>query len=255
MQAIDFRHQFYLCRYKIVVLFSMLLCFESMGQSLNSTEHLIDYDDQRFHYGFLMGLHQSKYRIRYSDTFTSPIMDSLHSIVPENQGGFKLGFVIDMYLFQYLSIRLLPTVGFYENAMTYRFTDGTSLSEFKDATMMEMPLLLKYKSVRRRNHAMYLVGGINPSLEAAARTEDASREKLEIRRFNFAIDLGVGFDIYFPLFKFSPELRYSFGRRNMLRPVANSFSVNLEEALIHNLGVFITFEGGPTYIKRRNRKF
>lgn len=254
MQAPNIRHQLNLHWHKIVVVLLLTVTFQGYSQDNHATEHLIDYDDQIVHYGFLMGLHQSKYRIRYNELFTSPLMDSLHSIVPNQTGGFKLGFVVDFHVLQYLSIRLLPTVAFYENSMTYRFTDGSALKELKDATMMEMPLLFKYKSVRRRNSAMYLVGGINPSLEAAARNEESTRQKLELRRFNLAIDIGAGFDIYYPLFKFSPEIRYSFGVRDMQRPSKNDFNANLEDLMMHNIGVFITFEGGPTYLKRRKRK-
>ena len=217
-------------------------------------ENLIDYDEQWIHYGFLMSIHSSKYRIKYSENFTSPLMDTVHSIVPGNNGGFKLGFVVNMRIFQYLDFRILPTVGFYENDLVYQFTDGSSLRELKDATMMEMPLLLKYKSYRRGNVAMYLVGGINPSLEAAGKGDEVqTKQRLELKNFNLAIDIGAGFDFYFPLFKFSPEIRYSYGLRNMLTNKVNNFNVNLDEIVIHNIGLFITFEGGPSYLKRRKK--
>ncbi|MDH5607951.1 MAG: PorT family protein [Cyclobacteriaceae bacterium] len=237
---------------------SFLFLLLGMGQGLAQNkihENLGDYDEQWIHYGFLIGVHQSKYKISYSDAFVLPQMDSLHSIVPGNLGGFKLGFVVNMFMFQYLDFRILPTVGFYENDLTYRYTDGSSYRLLKDATMMELPLLLKYKSVRRENVAMYLVGGINPSLEAAGKGDEVTtRENLELRNFNVSFDVGAGFDLYYPMFKFSPEIRYSFGGRNMLTPKKNEYSVNLDELVTHNIAIFITFEGGPNYLKKRKKK-
>jgi len=219
--------------------------YGSLAQN-NPKDNLINYEDQWIHYGFLIGIHSSKYMIRYSDYFTSPAMDTVHSIIPGNLGGFKLGFVINMRVAEYLDFRMLPTVGFYEHDLTYRYTDGSSLRELKDATMVELPLLFKYKSARRGNLAMYMIFGIKPGLEASGKGDerDAS-EKLELKNWNLSFDVGVGLDIFYPFFKFSPEIRYSYGLRNMLTEDPNSFSIGIDKLTSHNLGIFVTFEGGP----------
>lgn len=247
MQTINPRHQLYL-RGRKIILFALLIF--GLGQSVvaqnNPTDNLITYDDQWIHYGFLIGIHSSKYVTKHSEFFTSPAMDTVHSIIPGNLGGFKLGFVINMKVAQYLDFRILPTVGFYENDLTYRYTNNTSLRELKDATMVELPLLLKYKSARRGNIAMYVVFGVNPSLEASGKGDERDiGQKLELQNWNLAVDVGVGLDIYYPYFKFSPELRYSYGTRNMLTDDPNDFNVGLDRLTTQNLGIFITFEGGP----------
>lgn len=209
--------------------------------------NLPNYDEQWLHYGFLIGIHNSTYQINYSDSFVSPGMDSVHSIVPNGMPGFKLGFIANVHVFQYLDLRALVQVGFYEYQVNYNYTDNTTFTEFRDATMVEFPLLLKYKSVRRGNIGMYMVGGINPAFEASARGEDEEdRERLQTRNFNLALEIGFGFDLYFPLFKFSPELRYSYGLINGLEPQVNPLSEGLRRLVPHNLGIFITFEGGPS---------
>ncbi|CAE7681660.1 ydfG [Symbiodinium microadriaticum] len=142
-----------------------------------------------------------------------------------------------MYMFQYLNFRILPSVAFYEYDLNYHYTDGQPpLRELKDATMMELPLLFKYKSVRRINTAMYILGGINPSLEAAGRGDEGGTvDKLKLKNANLAIDVGAGFDIYFHYFKLSPEIRYSFGLRNMLDEKTNQFTENLVYTDVHSL--------------------
>ncbi|MEM6831746.1 MAG: porin family protein [Bacteroidota bacterium] len=218
----------------------------------NPTENLVNYDDQWIHYGFLLGIHSSKYLIEYSDTFVSSAQDTVHSILPGNLGGFKLGFIANMKLSNYLDFRGSITVGFYENDLLYRFTNNTDQRELRDATMVELPLLLKYKSARRGNVAAYLIGGINPSFEAASRSsrEDVV-ERLELSGWNVAFEIGGGFDMYYPFFKFSPEIRYSYGLRDLLTGEPNSFSVGLQRLTTQNLTVYLTFEGGPTPKKKR----
>ncbi|MEP1032924.1 outer membrane beta-barrel protein [Ekhidna sp.] len=248
MQTINARNQLYL-RGRKIALASLLifgLAQSSVAQN-NPSDNLLNYEDQWIHYGFLISVHSSKYVIRHSDYFTSPAMDTVHSIIPGNLGGFKLGFVINMKVSEYLDFRLLPTVGFYENDLNYRFTNGITQRELKDATMVELPLLLKYKSARRGNLAMYMVFGINPSLEASGKGDEQDvSQKLELKNWNLAIDVGVGLDIFYPFFKFSPEIRYSYGLRNMLTEDPNDFSIGLEKLTTQNLGIFVTFEGGPS---------
>jgi len=194
----------------------------------------------------MMGIHSSKYVIKHSEAFTSPALDTLHSIVPGNLGGFKLNFVINMRITDHLDFRMLPGAGFYEYDLTYRSTDGSILRELKSPTMVELPLLIKYKSVRRGNLAMYMVFGINPSLEASGKGDEVGTgQNLEIKNWNIAIDVGVGLDIFYPYFKFSPEIRYSYGMRNMLSGATNDFNVGLSRVTTQNLGIFMSFEGGP----------
>ena len=256
MQTINPGNQLYL-RGRKIILSVLLICglgFSSFAQN-NPSDNLINYEDQWIHYGFLIGIHSSKYVIKHSDFFTSPAMDTVHSIVPGNLAGFKLGFVINMKVSQYLDFRILPTVGFYENDLSYRFTNGITQLELKDATMVELPLLLKYKSARRGNLAMYTVFGVNPSFEAAGKGDEQDiTERLELRNWNVAIDVGVGLDMYFAFFKFSPEIRYSYGLRNMLTDDPNDFSVGLSRLATQNLGIFMTFEGGPSGKRKLGKK-
>ncbi|MEO9871903.1 type IX secretion/gliding motility protein PorT/SprT [Ekhidna sp.] len=256
MQTINPRHQFYLRGRKIALVLVLLfgMSYSSTAQN-NPADNLLNYEEQWIHYGFLIGVHSSKYVIRYSDYFTSPAMDTVHSIVPGNLGGFKLGFVINMKISEYLDFRLLPTVAFYENDLSYRFTNGITQRELKDATMVELPLLIKYKSARRGNLAMYMVFGVNPSLEASGKgDEEDTTQKLELRNWNLAIDVGVGLDIFYPFFKFSPEIRYSYGLRNMLTDNTNDFSIGLDKLTTQNLGIFVTFEGGPSTKRKLGKK-
>lgn len=254
MQAINSRNKLHI-RWHQVVVIGLLFVLASPAKAQNDVaENLLDYDQEWIHYGFMIGIHESKYRIQYSDNYINQY-DSLHSVVPGALPGWKVGFVVDMYLWKYMSFRILPTVGFYEQNLTYRYTDGTELKELKDATLVELPMMLKYKSARRGNVAMYVIGGFSPALEASGKGDELDTEEhLTLRNINFSIDAGVGFDLYFPLFKFSPEVRYSWGLRNMLVPEENSYSAPLKKLTYQNITFYITFEGGPSYLRNNKRK-
>lgn len=249
MQNPNLWHQLNLYRSKglVIALLLLVLCSKTAEAQNSVRVNLPNYDEKWLHYGFVIGLHSSSYRLQYNDFFVSTAMDSVHSIVPLNLGGFKLAFVSNFRLYQYLDFRAMIQVGFYEFQTAYRYTDGTEFVDFRDATMVEFPMMLKYKSVRRGNIGMYLVGGINPAFEAAAKGQDEEeQEKLQTKNFNLSFEVGVGFDLYFPLFKFSPELRYSYGLINSLEPEINALNAGLQRLSPHNIGIFISFEGGPS---------
>lgn len=253
MQITHTRHKLHIHWHKVVI-FVLLLAMVFPGKAQNDPkENLIDYDLQWIHYGFLIGLHSSKYRIQYDDLYSD--LDSLHSIVPGNLPGWKVGFVVDMLLSKQVSFRLLPTVGFYEYDLTYRFDDYTTIRELKPATVVELPTMIKYKSARRGNVAMYVTGGLSPGFEAAGKGDQLdTKERLKLRDWNLSVDAGIGFDMYFPLFKFSPEVRYQWGLRNMLTGDQGEFNSPLQKLTYQNFTFYFTFEGGPSYVQDRKKK-
>ena len=90
---------------------------------------------------------------------------------------------------------------------------------------------------------MYIVGGVTPVIEAAGRSnleEDLSR--LQIEKFSTNLELGFGFDLYYPLFKFSPEVRFSYGLTNVLSPVKNDKSAGIDDLRTKSLTFYFHFQ-------------
>ena len=75
-------------------------------------------------------------------------------------------------------------------------------------------------------------------------------ETLETKNWNLSLETGVGIDIYLPQFKLSPEIRYSWGLFDMLQPEKNEYNYALDKLVFQNLSFYITFEGGPSTIRK-----
>ncbi len=258
MQTTYIWHKLHIYGLKIIPALLVGACLAPGGSyaQLAGGLHLPNFDEQRVHYGFLLGGHTSRFRLKYSDEFTTPELDSVHSVLPTEKPGFKIGFVVDFHLFQYLDARLVPTFSFYQLGLDYRYYDGTVLQELRDPTYFELPFLLKYKSVRRENRGIYLLAGLTPAVKVSgSKKEQDSSERLLISKFNLFLDIGVGLDLFQPLFKFSPEVRYSFGLPNILDNQQNDFSRGIESLHIHSFTIYMTFEGGPSTLMRKARKY
>src|SRR3546814_6421120 len=108
--------------------------------------------------------------------------------------------------------------------------------------MVELPLLLKYKSERRGNIRMYMIGGVKPALEASGKKKVESRSSsLGITGTNLSLEAGFGFDLYYPLFKFSPELRFSRGIVNILENTSNKYGQPLERNNTNTITLYLLF--------------
>tara|TARA_R110001592_G_scaffold363389_1_gene686889 strand:+ start:9556 stop:10266 length:711 start_codon:yes stop_codon:yes gene_type:complete len=184
-------------------------------------------DNNALSYGFFLAAHNSSLRIKYSDNFLNPnypALGNVRAIMPAFSPGFALGFLITARMHDQVNLLFNPKVGFYEYRTELQlFTDdpnavnGIGISTvplLTEETLIELPLLLKYKSQRFNNTRMFFVGGINGQFRTKNQ-EEANEDPVALKGTDFALEMGLGFDLYFQFFKFSPEVRFSHGLMNL----------------------------------------
>ncbi len=245
MQTAHFWNKFHLHGKKIAIgLFLMILCQQAFGQRDRSI-NLPNYDNRWLHYGFYIGVEGFQYKLKYSDLFIMPEMDSVLSINPASTvGPVNIGFVVNFRLAEFLNLRLVPKFGINERKVEYNYRNRSE-TQVIETVEMEFPLLLKYKSVRRGNYRMYLVGGINPSIRVGGKKDlNSEGDRLSIKDSDLSIELGFGLDVYYPFFKFSPEIRFSRGIVNNLSSETNFYTKGIERLTSNSVSLYLYFEGG-----------
>ncbi len=256
MHPADIWNMFYLQSNKInfYLRIGLIICAFAMGnksiaQNIHaySSKNMSDYDERKLHYGFSIGLNNSRYDIIHSDYFINN-NDSLLAVTPLGTTSFTLGFVVNYHINDVLDIRALPNVGFYNRDVLYSFREGTFNEVLEkplrqlESTIIEMPILLKYKSMRHKNFRVYVVGGVKPGIEINNKRKLNRETILRVKPADLAIEYGIGFDIYYPMFKFSPEIRFSHGLPNLLVPDDNVFANSLQRLSSHTVTLFFHFE-------------
>lgn len=193
-------------------------------------------DDKLLSYGFFLAGHTNYYRLKYSDAFLDPNNTDLRriqSIVPVYTPGFSLGFLAVVRFHDQFNLLFTPKVGFYEFKTDINtYSDDLSNENPKEnsvgrsaqrivteATMVEFPILFKYKAQRFNNNRMFFTAGGSAMFRTKAQDE-ADLELLVTTGRDFTVDMGMGFDFYFKFFKFSPEIRFSHGLNNLYKPEA-----------------------------------
>ena len=234
MQTPDIRHQFDLYWRKIILLLVFLagIIAHTYSQGRFGEISQAGQDDRAFSYGFFLAAQTNYFRLKYSDAFvniTNGQGDNVESIVPVYTPGFSLGFLSILRLHDQLNLMFTPKIGFYEFGIDVStFNPGPSDAPevrvervLSEATMVELPLLFKYKAQRFNNSRMFFTAGSSYMFRIKEQ-EEADIEPIVTTGRDVTLDLGLGFDMYFKYFKFSPEIRFSHGLINLYRPAATN---------------------------------
>lgn len=257
MQTVNLRHKRYLRGRKIVftLLFSMLF-MEGYAQKQWSLFNRSGNDNQQFSYGFFLAGHTSALRIKYADAFMDPNADEIvnvRSIMPSYSAGFDLGFLLTTRLHDQVNVLLTPKVGFYEYRTEVAFfgiqtepglSSTTSQTTFlTEETLVELPILFKYKSQRFNNTRMYFLAGVNPQIRTK-KQDEADEDDLVLTGKDLALEMGMGFDLYFKYFKFSPEIRFAHGLTNLYRPEATDVRIAdaISEVRRKSITIYFNFQ-------------
>ncbi len=200
------------------------------------------YDNQAYHFGFTLGLSNNKFQINYADIFSH--QNDVEQILSEYEPGFNVGIIIDFRIGTNTNLRVTPSFNFTDqrlyyitnNITTIRPNNNTGVSNF------EIPVYLKYRSDRINNGRAYLLFGGKFMLDMSSVEKLTQSADIKFQKTNYSIDIGFGIDIYFAYFKFSPEIKYSYGLSNTLSNQSNEYSNLLKQLSTRGLLISLTFE-------------
>jgi len=221
------------------------------GQALN--RQFYEYD--RFiHFGFTVGFNYSTLKYDYSPTFYNQTpKDTVLRVSAQGTAGFTLGAVCDLHLGSpksfirdHFDLRVIPSLCLTQRNLAFTMIDSTVVTKQIESAFVEMPFLLKMKSDRFGNLRFYVIGGAEYSYDlssTAGAPVNPADPKIALYPNNVAYQFGAGLDLYFPFFKFSPEIKISQGINNILVP-QNTVYTNIFSRFRSNFIYFsLYFEG------------
>lgn len=208
-------------------------------------QNLPNYDRQKIHFGFLLGINKTDFVIQRIPKFN--LIDSLYTVESAPQTGFNLGIIGNLRIGNHFDLRFIPDLAFSQRNLEYSFiANGKAYKVLKEieSTFLEFPLDLKYKSTRVNNYRIYVVAGAKYTIDmvSQAKVENQDKEFVKLRRNDYGYQIGLGFDFYLERFKFSPELKMYHGLRNLLVADPKIFSTSLESLKSKVFLISFTFE-------------
>ncbi|MBL7964979.1 MAG: PorT family protein [Flavobacteriales bacterium] len=236
-------------RHLLCALGILVLSLSAQAQKRIRTENLPNFDMRRLHFGFMLSVNSADFIVQLKPT--APFTDSILTVDHVRQPGFNLGIVTSLNLNDNLSLRFLPSLSFQDRVLHYEFRKSNGKTAIFDksveSTYLEFPLLLKLRSDRINNLAVYLIGGGKFSIDMATKKDVNNKIDDEIviklQKYDYSVEAGGGFDFFLTYFKFGIELKYCLGIPNLLIDDNTRFSAPLESLRTKNWVFTLTFEG------------
>lgn len=237
------------CKLLIATLLLTILTVQLPAQKLSfGVPNLLKYDNQLFHFGFLIGYNQFDFDIRPKADLSQ--YDSLMVINTAALSGFNLGIVTNLRLGKYFDLRFIPGLSFGDRVVNYSilYSDKSTLVTKKniESVYLDLPLLIKMKSSRMHNVRAYVVAGAQYSLDlisaAKKQTNNPKEIMLKLYPHDVQAQVGVGIDFYCTHFKFSTEFKMSFGLMNLLVSENNMYAESIHSLKSKMMQISFLFE-------------
>jgi hypothetical protein len=237
-----------------LVLIALLPPFQGYAQR-NVVLNMPHYEEETFHFGFVLGASQSFLTIKPIADLRSHIFDSTYipdvlplpdsarvlSVQSRPVPGFVISIVSDMRMGDHFNLRFIPSLAFGDRDIlyaieTYRKGDTLTLDITKKvpSTYINLPIEIKYKSRRYNNFQAYLMAGAQYTIDLAsqAKKREQKNRDQKIIKFNqndFYIEAGVGFDFYNEWFKMGVELKMMYGFMDVLKREHNLYTDSIDK--------------------------
>lgn len=210
------------CTLKRLLLVIYICCLAFTG-AVAQTEAVKNqpYVDMRFlHLGFHVGLHTQDLILTNTGAVASD-GSVWYAEIPTYNPGFSVGVIGDMFLSPYFNLRFIPTLHFGDKEFVFReYETGEEFRTSVRSSYMSFPLEVKYSSFRLNNYRPYLTAGVYGAMDMGRKRGEA----ILLKGMDYGFTVGIGCDIYLPFFKLCPELKFSFGLRNLLETERNDLT-------------------------------
>ncbi len=207
--------------YNLKRIFLFILLFQSLNAFAQRAvvKNIPEHEFRQLHFGFTLGINFMDFEIAPSDfAIANAIYPEVSQLVP----GFNINIVSNLKLNRFFDLRFLPGIAFGQRNIGYFLEGGIIGEQQLESSFLEFPLILKYSSVRVDNYRPYIIAGVNARYDLAKNFNEDDLIFLSLNRLDYYFEFGVGMDFYLPYFRFSTELKYAKGFRDVLNRVATT---------------------------------
>jgi len=245
MHCTDCWHLFNISYKKVILLLLVVCAALQVNAQASKGYNFLSFEQKPYYFGITLGSNNSTFRVFKSDNFI--LNDSIRIIEDVKGPGFNLGIVSNLKIGDYFDFRFLPTLSFTEKTISYTPTASRERPRTRtmDQVLVQMPFHIRYKSAPFNDVRVFVVAGVKYDFDVANenRTRQAD-ELVKIASSDFSGEFGVGVQIFFPYFIFSPEIKISQGLGNSLIYDDRLLESNvLEKVLSRTFTLSFHFEG------------
>lgn len=186
--------------------------------------------------GFNFGVNYNFIRLSRNDN--SLYSDSVDFININNSAGYNVSMLFYFPISEKISLKLTPGLVFIRNKISYKFKPDGSHKENLNQTIVPFPLQMNYYPTSSKK--MYLMVGAAYSL-MIGNTDKLTIHNLELRSNDFELEAGIGLDIFNETVIAGPELKYTFGFLNHIKPSETMYNDPIKNFGFHRITFSFNF--------------
>ncbi len=230
----------------------LILCISHFTLKAQEIElNLPDHDDKKYYLGIALIYNNSRFLVEQHPRFL--MSDSVLTINPLNTGGFGLAGIHTYRLSPRFEIRaVFPQLLFSYKNLTYHLKypnwameEDSVMTKRVESILLGLPVHIKFRSDRINNFRVYMFAGGKIEYDLASNSTARRAEDLvKLKKYDLGVEVGIGFNFYFPVFILSPEIKFSNGIINTHSRDENLKFSNTIDRLNSRMIVFsLIFEG------------
>lgn len=228
-----------------LIIFSLLLLAANDLSAQKRLKNLPNYNNKKLHFGFSIGLNFYNFNIQQIENLAD--VSGYYRAEGIVNPGYNVNIVTNLRLAEYLDFRFLP--GFASTNRLIEFDVIEPLSQERQivkreivSSFFEFPFELKYRSKRVDNYGLYVTTGFKYNLDLSSNENVEDDRLFKIRGNDLGYELGFGIDMYFEFFKFSPQIKATFGVNNLLVQDGTFYVEGIERLETRAILLNFTFE-------------
>jgi len=232
------------------IFFCFVFILISLSSSAQKTKpiNLQNYDREKLHFGFSLGVNKAYLVLYPADDVTKP--DSILGVEAIPDWGFNLGIISDLRLHDYATLRFLPALAFQDRTIEYRIDSSAVpginpyiVKKKVESTLLDFPLNLKIRSERLNNISAYLLAGGKFSIDLASQAKTKNPDIVKLNGNDWNFEAGFGLDFYLEYFKLSTEIKFCAGFKDRLVHENTAWSAPINKVLTKTWLFSLNFEG------------
>jgi len=200
------------------ILFGLLL-IAGTSTAQQKDWNLYDHDSKPYYFGITLASSLTRFQTELHSRFLQD--DSIYVAEPGNSGGFGLGLLATVRISDRFQFRFNPQLEFTARNILYTLKypdidDQTKVSKPIESVTVSFPFQLKLQSDRIGNFRVYMLGGVKGDIDLASNARaKRSVDLVKIKKYDYGVELGLGFNFFFQQFILSPEIKLSNGIPNL----------------------------------------
>lgn len=205
---------------KQIILFCLTF-FSLSGLFAQTEQYRSEHDNLRYYFGATLGYNVGYLSAQKSEKFL--MEDSILAAEPASSGGISIGIHATAKLSKRWQVRVNPQI-ILGGARYFNYTlksySGAEPSEQRytlPTTLVSFPVSFKFNSDRIDNFRTYLLFGVKADVDLSANSAARNQEGyIRLKKYNYGVEAGVGFNLFLRFFTLTPELKISYGLNNIL---------------------------------------